>query len=197
IVNASLFVRRAAQARYPIVDVIEPRGGKFRAAIRALRPYQWVKNLLTVVPLLASGAFTQPVGWPPTIEIFGAFCAIASSIYILNDMSDLAVDRRHPRKSKRPFASGVLSIAEGLALLPFLAVLGIFLGWLSGALTALAIYAVLSLAYNFKLKERPLVDIFVLAALYTVRLWGGERQAAMPFPCGCSAFPVLSSSVWL
>ncbi len=177
IVNARRGVRRTAQARYPVVAIIDSGTSRIRAAVKALRPYQWVKNLLTFVPLLASGALADRTAWTATIAIFAAFCALASAVYILNDITDLAADRAHPRKSRRPFASGALTIGEGLAMVPGLALIGLALGWYSGALPALILYVAMSLSYNFKLKEMPLIDVFVLGGLYTLRLFGGGEAS--------------------
>jgi 4-hydroxybenzoate polyprenyltransferase len=85
--------------------------------VRAMRPYQWVKNLLCFVPAVAAGDFSAP-GWLRALAIAAAFSLVASGIYILNDISDLAADRAHPRKSRRPFANGSAPIAAGLALIP-------------------------------------------------------------------------------
>jgi len=177
IVNPHRGVLRAAKARYPNVTIIDSGASRIQAAVKALRPYQWVKNLLTFVPLLASGGLADRDAWTATMAIFAAFCALASAIYILNDISDLAADRAHPRKRRRPFASGALTIGEGLAMVPGLALIGLALGWYSGALPALLLYAAMSLSYNFKLKEMPLIDVFVLGGLYTVRLFGGGEAS--------------------
>jgi 4-hydroxybenzoate polyprenyltransferase len=106
-----------------------------------------------------------------------AFCATASAIYVLNDLSDLAADRAHPRKRQRPFASGALPLSTGLAMVPVLFLIGGWLGVASGTWLALAMYAALSLAYTIRLKEMPLIDVFILAALYTIRLFGGGEAS--------------------
>lgn len=196
VVNASASVQRNAEARHAIEAVIEDRPmSPTRAMIKAIRPYQWVKNLLVFVPMFASGDITNLSGWISSLFIFGGFCATASAIYLLNDMSDLAADRMHPRNKKRPFASGALSLATGMAAAPFLIALGLFLGWESGALPALVAYCLLSISYNLKLKEMPLIDVFVLAALYTVRLFGGGEASGHPVSLwllGFSSFLFLS-----
>jgi 4-hydroxybenzoate polyprenyltransferase len=196
VVNASPSVQRSAKARYSVAAVIDDRSvSTARAMMKAIRPYQWVKNLLVFVPLLSSGDLADLSDWISTLFIFGAFCAVASAIYLLNDISDLAADRIHPRNRKRPFASGALSIAAGLTTVPFLIVLGLFLGWESNALPALILYCLLSLSYNLKIKEMPLIDVFVLAALYTVRLFGGGEASGHPVSLwllGFSSFLFLS-----
>lgn len=196
VVNAPRHLQRKAQERYSVAAVIDDRqmSGP-RAMLKAMRPYQWVKNLLVFVPLLASGDLTNMAPWASTMLAFAAFCATASAIYLLNDMSDLAADRMHPRKRKRPFASGALSLAAGLTTAPILIGFGFFLASLSGALVALLAYCALSLSYNLRLKEAPLVDVFILAALYTVRLFGGGEAAGHPVSLwllGFSTFLFLS-----
>ncbi|HEX3402852.1 MAG TPA: UbiA family prenyltransferase, partial [Acetobacteraceae bacterium] len=168
VVNAPRSVSRAAARAHRVVGVIDDGVSRPRAALRALRPYQWVKNLFTLVPLLAAGDFANGTAWRHSLAIMAAFCATASAIYLLNDLSDLAADRAHPRKRLRPFASGALSLATGLAMVPVLLLAGALLAVASGAWTALAGYAVLSLAYTLRLKEQPLIDVFILAALYTI-----------------------------
>jgi len=181
-----------ADARHAVVDAvrgrttIEARIGAARsriaAFIRALRPYQWSKNLLTFVPLLAAGALTDGHGWLSASFMFVAFCCAASGIYLVNDLTDLAADRRHPRKRFRPFASGDLPVTYGLVAAPLL----IFAGGLvalccgSDAAVIIGIYVILSLLYSLKLKEKPLVDVFGLAALYSIRLFGGGVASDHP-----------------
>lgn len=177
VVNAPGSVSRAAARRHRVVAVIDDGAPRLRAALRALRPHQWLKNLLTLVPLLASGDFGNIVAWRHSLAIMAAFCATASAIYVLNDLSDLAADRAHPRKQRRPFASGALPLATGLAMVPVLFLIGAWLGLASGALLALSAYAVMSLAYTVRLKEMPLIDVFILAALYTIRLFGGGEAS--------------------
>jgi 4-hydroxybenzoate polyprenyltransferase len=195
VVAAPKRIEKAASALGPVETVIERRGSVARGLVRALRPYQWVKNLLVFVPLVCSAAYFDIGGWEAAIASFAAFCAVASAIYLLNDICDLPADRAHPSKARRPFASGAVPIALGLALAPLLLITGGVFGWLSGAPRALIAYAALSLGYNFKLKEMPLVDIFVLAGLYTVRLFGGGEASGYPVSLwllGFSSFMFLS-----
>lgn len=196
VVNASSSVQGAAKARYANTTLIDDHSMSApRAMLKAIRPYQWVKNILVFVPILASGDIANLAAWQSSLLIFAAFCAVASSIYLLNDMSDLAADRMHPRNRRRPFASGSLSIATGLAMTPFLLIVGLLLGWASDALPALLFYCALTLSYNLKLKEMPLIDVFVLAGLYTVRLFGGGEASGHPVSLwllGFSSFLFLS-----
>ena len=175
--NSGTAVARSVLKRYPKAVVLGQRRGSIVPLIRALRPHQWVKNLFVLVPLFTSGAFGDLGAWVRSLEAMAAFCAVASAIYLLNDLSDLAADRAHPRKRLRPFASGDLRISAGLAAVPFLALLGAGLAALSGAALAIALYSAMSLAYTMRLKEQPLVDVFILAGLYTLRLFGGGEAS--------------------
>jgi 4-hydroxybenzoate polyprenyltransferase/phosphoserine phosphatase len=195
VVNAPASVARAAVKLCRVAATIDDRAPRMWAALRALRPYQWVKNLFTLVPLLAAGDFANGAAWRHSLAIMAAFCATASAIYLINDLSDLAADRAHPRKRLRPFASGALSLADGLAMVPVLLLLGAWLGTASGAAEALAVYTVLSLGYTIRLKEQPLIDVFILAALYTIRLFGGGEASGHPVSMwllGFSSFLFLS-----
>jgi 4-hydroxybenzoate polyprenyltransferase len=110
-----------------------------------------------------------------------AFSLCASSVYVLNDMLDLEADRAHPRKSKRPFASGDLSLATGLALSPvLLAVAALIAAFLPAKFElALGVYYVLTCAYSTILKRFLLVDAVALAGLYTLRIIGGAGAATV------------------
>ena len=194
VVNASAAVRRAAETRYRVAATFDDSKPMFRALVRAARPYQWIKNALCFVPPIAAGDFGTRA-WLGSLAIAIAFCFIASGMYILNDISDLAADRAHPRKSRRPFASGAASIAAGLALSPVLVVAGLSLGVVTSGWPALAIYVAVSLSYNFWFKEKPLVDVFTLAAVYTIRLFGGGEasgHAVSLWLLGFSSFLFLS-----
>jgi 4-hydroxybenzoate polyprenyltransferase/phosphoglycolate phosphatase-like HAD superfamily hydrolase len=195
VVAAPKRVSAAAAAEAPVIHAMARQDSMLRGLIRALRPHQWVKNLLVFVPLVCASAFDSIAAWQAALECFFGFCAIASSIYLLNDIADLASDRAHPRKSRRPFACGAVPIALGLALVPVLLAIAVAFGWESDAGRDFAVYAALSLAYNFKLKEMPLVDVFVLAGLYTVRLFAGGEASGFPVSLwllGFSSFMFLS-----
>ncbi|CAB3776376.1 4-hydroxybenzoate polyprenyltransferase, mitochondrial [Paraburkholderia ultramafica] len=146
-----------------------------RLALKEMRVYQWVKNLLIFVPLLASHRFTNVDTLIAGGISFLSFCFCASSVYLLNDMLDLDADRRHSRKRNRPFASGELSLVSGIVLM-----FALLAGSASLALMlpqsfrlVLACYMVTTLAYSFRLKRVMLVDVFVLAGLYTTRIVAG------------------------
>lgn len=172
----------AAAARLSTVERVFPREKRrLSTYLRAIRLYQWVKNVLIFVPLLlAHRAHELPLLFNCTIA-FLAFGLTASSAYVLNDLLDLTADRHHPRKRRRPFASGDLPPSAGFWLVPSL-----LLG--AGALAAilppyfgvvLAIYLAGTLAYSFKLKHHPMLDVMTLAGLYTLRIIAGVVAIAV------------------
>jgi 4-hydroxybenzoate polyprenyltransferase len=157
-----------------VVEVEIPR--RHRSAltiIKALRPHQWAKNLLVFVPILTANHLSDPAAWAAALLAFVAFSFTASGIYVLNDLTDLAADRRHLRKRHRAFASGMVPVPLGMALGPVLLVLGLAIAWVGGILSALAFYGAVSLSYTLRAKELPLVDVFCLSFLYVARLFAG------------------------
>ena len=156
------------------------------ALARELRPHQWVKNLLLLVPLgLAHVLPWQGVDaawqWAMAACGFVAFCLTASAIYAINDLRDLESDRAHPTKRRRPFASGALPTKMGLPLVAalLLAAAALCLAMPPRFAGTLLVYALLSCGYSFWLKQRMLVDVFVLATLYTLRLEAGGFAAGV------------------
>jgi 4-hydroxybenzoate polyprenyltransferase len=139
-----------------------------------MRPHQWAKNLLILLPILASHDFSA-LG--AALMAMVAFCLVASSVYIVNDIVDLPSDRAHPRKRNRAFAAGEAQISHGLVLAALLAVTAFAL---SLAFTpplfvaTLLLYLLGTIAYSFWLKRKLLVDVIALAGLYTVRILAGS-----------------------
>ncbi len=153
-------------------------GWKVKQLIRALRPHQWVKNVLLFLPMLAAHDFRLHTLLLVLLGI-AAFSAAASSIYIVNDLLDLEADRLHPKKKNRPFASGAVPIKIGMVAFVVLALIalgiGAFLG--GGFLLVIVVYMLLSLAYSLKLKRMRWVDIATLASLYTLRVVAGAEAS--------------------
>ena len=172
-VNARPAVARAAARATAIEGSFARESGWLRALLQAIRPYQWAKNLLVFVPLVAARAIGDIAGWGEALLMFVAFCCTASGIYLINDLLDLAADRQHPNKSRRPFASGSLPLEAGLIVAPVLMLIGFALSAAVGALPLMLCYAAGSCAYSLWLKSHALVDVFLLAALYGMRLLGG------------------------
>ncbi|MEO0980533.1 MAG: UbiA family prenyltransferase [Pseudomonadota bacterium] len=171
---------------------IEAGGSQVKAALKAMRPHQWLKNTLIFVPaVMAHEIFIGSV-FLSAVLAFVAFSLSASAIYILNDLLDLEADRNHKTKWKRPFASGELSIPNGLAL-AFGSIVAAFL--ISTALPIgfagiLALYLVITTAYSFSVKRMLLLDVFVLAGLYTIRVLAGGVAASIEYSFWLLAFSV-------
>lgn len=149
---------------------------------RALRLHQWAKNLLLFVPLFLSGQFVNTGAWLETLSAFILMGLTASGTYLLNDLLDLSADRRHRSKRKRPLASGDLFILNGMIAAPFL-VFGSLIAarFLSVPFAAgLVVYLVISLAYSFGMKRLALLDVSVLACLFTIRIALGALAINQP-----------------
>lgn len=175
IVNGSQSLAAAAQQVCAVGRVFPRESNRVRAWLQALRPHQWVKNVLLFAPLLAAHLALEPLAIARSAAAFAIFCACASSVYLLNDLLDLAADRRHPRKRTRPFANGQLPLTHGLLGSPVLAVSAFVAAWFLSPRFALVLagYYVLTLAYSFKLKQLMMIDVVALAALYTLRIVAG------------------------
>jgi 4-hydroxybenzoate polyprenyltransferase/CBS domain-containing protein len=139
---------------------------------RGLRLHQWAKNSLVFVPLMLGGKASDATAWIHALEAFLAISLLASATYLINDLYDLHDDRQHWSKKHRPLASGEMSIALGVGLIAScgLAALGLALDAGMGCTAMLAVYLILSLSYSFRLKREPIIDVFLLAALFTMRL---------------------------
>ena len=175
VVNAGARLATAAGQRTQIHAHWKAHGGGPRTWIKALRIYQWAKNLLVLIPLLTAHRLFELHSVIDAFLAFIAFGLCASGVYLLNDLLDLAPDRQHARKRKRPFAAGDLPLIHGLLAAPALTILGFGLAfWTSPAFAlVLAIYYVMTLGYSFVLKRIVMIDVVMLAGLYTVRIIGG------------------------
>jgi 4-hydroxybenzoate polyprenyltransferase len=150
--------------------------------LKAMRCQQWLKNLLIFAPMFLAHKFTDPATFGNAVAAFFAFSFAASSIYVLNDLFDLSADQHHPRKCRRPFASGDLSITAGTLLIPLLVVLSLILAMLlplSFLLTLIAYYIITTL-YSWRLKQLVIVDVFTLAILYCMRIVAGSFATTTP-----------------
>jgi 4-hydroxybenzoate polyprenyltransferase/phosphoserine phosphatase len=178
----------AARVAVPVERRIATNPPAAAALLRAMRPHQWVKNLLVFVPILTANALADWPSWRGGVLAFLALCALASSIYLVNDLLDLRADRAHPAKRRRPFAAGMVSLPLGMALAAGLGVAGAVLAWAGGILALGLGYAVASVAYSLRLKRLPLVDVFTLAGLYTLRLFAGGEATGHPLSLWLLAF---------
>jgi len=158
---------------------------------KALRLHQWVKNALIFVPLLSAHQLTNVALLGRGALAVFLFGLCASSVYLLNDLLDLEDDRHHKSKRLRPFASGELTIKQGLIAFPVLLTAAfagalLFLPWQFAA--ALGIYYILTLSYSFSLKRQMAVDVIALALLYTIRVVAGAAAFQLPLTFWLLAF---------
>lgn len=143
------------------------------AALKAMRPHQWAKNALVMVPVATAGLLGDPMAVTRAAAAMLGLSLLASAIYIINDLLDIESDRQHRKKKHRPLASGDLTIPQGLALTTLLAAAGLAIGWAAGGwplLLALLGYAALTTAYSLRIKSAMVADVITLAALYTMRI---------------------------
>jgi len=163
---------KAARLAAPIEAEFSDTTSETKSWLKALRVHQWAKNLLLFVPLLLSGQFLDPVSIMYATAAFLLVGLTASGTYILNDLVDLSSDRRHRTKNQRPWASGALFIGYGLITAPVLILMGLIGAVLLSPAFAisLAAYLVITLSYSFRLKRVVMLDVFILATLFTLRL---------------------------
>ncbi len=168
--------------RVPLLQTFPAGGDRLRAALRALRPHQWAKNVLLFVPLLAAHRAADSAAVTAAVVAFVAFCLCASSVYVLNDMLDLQADRAHARKSRRPFAAGDLPLAAGFILVPVLLLTAVLVAAFLSAhfLLVLVGYCILTTAYSLVLKGMIFIDAIALAGLYTLRIIAGAAAVDVP-----------------
>ncbi|WOE31302.1 MULTISPECIES: decaprenyl-phosphate phosphoribosyltransferase [unclassified Acinetobacter] len=156
--------------------------GEIKGLIKLIRPKQWVKNSFVCAPLIFSGLFLHLESIESTIYAVLFFCLAASSVYIINDLKDIDQDRIHPEKSKkRPLASGEVSIKSSII---FLILIYILIGfcWLFNPhlLYVIIIYLALNFAYTFKLKHKPVIEIFIVAFGFVLRVYAGAVALNVP-----------------
>lgn len=164
------------------VQHYDPPAGTARLLFKAMRPHQWLKNGLVFLPLLLAHQLGDLALVVKGLMAFVSFSLCASSVYLLNDLTDLNSDRLHPGKRSRPFAAGTLPLATGLAAIPALLlsafIIALFLPL--SFLGVLLLYWLLTTAYSLVLKRLFLVDVLVLAALYTLRIIAGAAAVSVP-----------------
>jgi len=178
LVDPSRWLTRRAGQVVEIERVFDQRPGRLYAFIRALRPEQWLKNVLVFVPLVMLTEFARFDLLDRAVLAFFAFGLCASSVYLVNDLADLDADRHHPDKRHRPIAAGELPLLWALISAPLLLGLSLTIG-LSLPLTfdaTLIVYYLLNLGYSFTLKRIVLLDVIVLAGLYTMRIMAGSAS---------------------
>jgi decaprenyl-phosphate phosphoribosyltransferase len=150
--------------------------------LMTLRPKQWAKNLLVFTAPLAAGGILRGNTLSRTVIAFVAFCFISSVGYIINDLKDIERDRKNPKKSKRPLASGSISKTQAIGVLVLSAILGMAAASalsLSFQITLLC-YLALTLSYSFGLKHQPVVELLIVALGFVMRAIGGGAATNTP-----------------
>lgn len=164
-----------AEAR---TEKLRPRRTPARAALVAIRPQEWIKNVLVFAGVLFSGKFDDPGAIGTAALAFAAFCAISSAGYLINDINDVEFDRAHPNKRNRPIASGELAERSAVILaivltLGALALSFATVNWQVGLMVAG--YGAAQLAYSFGLKQIVIVDVMTIAGLFILRVVAGAE----------------------
>jgi 4-hydroxybenzoate polyprenyltransferase len=176
------FLRRvqAACADVQVLGAAPTRAARLRIWARALRVHQWAKNVLVLVPVLAAHRL-DAAAWVQALTALIAYSLCASSVYVLNDLLDLPHDRVHPSKCRRPFASAALPLVQApVAIgvcLAGAAILALTLPWHFAVM--LAVYYICTTTYSFGLKRKPVWDVMMLAALYTLRVFAGSAATGI------------------
>lgn len=190
-VDAPAALRASAENVCDSVEHLSSDPQGVMSYLRALRPHQWLKNILVFLPMIAGHQFEAQVAFQSFLA-FICFSVVASSVYVLNDLLDLSADRAHPRKKNRPFASGEVPIAHGVWMAIGLLVIGALLAMALGGTFFLVMvgYYLMTLAYSLYLKRRIVIDICVLAGLYTVRIIAGGAATGIPLSVWLLSFSV-------
>ncbi|HRA76925.1 MAG TPA: decaprenyl-phosphate phosphoribosyltransferase [Propionicimonas sp.] len=159
-----------------------PRPSVLPAWLRAMRPRQWVKNVLVLAAPLAAGRLFEPAVLAASAWAFVAFSLVSASIYLVNDLRDIEADRLHPTKRFRPIPAGELAstpawVLAGLSLAASL-VIGFWVQPMLGV--TLAVYWVLQVVYSFFLKHQPIIDLAMVAAGFLLRAVAGGVASGLP-----------------
>jgi len=158
------------------------RRSRVPATVRAMRPRQWVKNLLVLAAPLAAGRLFDPTILKGAALAFVAFCLVSASVYLVNDVRDVEEDRQHPTKRFRPIAAGELKPATAVAVAAVLGACGLALGFFVSiplGITML-VYIVLQLLYSAYLKHLPVVDLAMVASAFLLRAIAGGVATGIP-----------------
>lgn len=155
---------------------------KIRALIKLLRPRQWIKNAFVLAPLVFTGKVLDAQALTVSFTALLLFCLASSLTYVINDLRDVEADRNHPLKSKsRPIAAGEISVrqAQSVAAVLFLSLVLLY-PFAPEVIQVIALYLVINLAYSFRLKHMPVIDIFCIASGFVLRVFAGAVALAVP-----------------
>lgn len=177
----------------PIIDTFGGGNGSVKDWLRLMRLHQWAKNVLILVPLLLGQLYTQSEAVAAALMAFFFWSIAGSGSYIINDIFDVEADRKHRTKCNRPIASGKIGTSTAFAVAAILILAGVTGAmWLSLSFgLALVWYLVVTLSYSFKLKTIPLLDVGIIALLFTSRIVAGSLLLALPHSPWLTPFAVL------
>lgn len=196
VVSSSRAFIKNVQKHVNVTRIFDTNNPLFvKSLFKAMRPHQWMKNILVFVPLMSAHMYGNADSVKQVLLAFAVFCMASSSVYILNDLIDVADDRHHHRKRNRPFAAGNLSLLHGWLIWPILAITAFALAGMampSEFLLVMAGYYLLALAYSMFLKQKPMLDVMALAGLYTLRILAGAAAISVPL-----SFWLLSFSMFM
>ena len=156
-------------------SLVQPKPSPLPAWLRAMRPKQWVKNILVLAAPMAAGALFDPRVLINSLWAFVAFSLVSASIYLINDVRDVEADRLHPKKRFRPIAAGELGASAALVLAGVTVAASLALGWWISPMLGitLAVYWLLQVGYSMFLKHQPIIDLAMVAAGFLLRAVAG------------------------
>lgn len=197
--EASILVGPAAKLRTSLQNathiegVFERERATAKDWIKGLRVHHWAKNLLVFVAPVIGLGILNPAVFVSTVMLFLAMGFLASATYILNDLLDLEADRQHPKKRHRPFAAGRIPARDAILVGVLLGLAAFVIGLLLPPLSFLSLvaYLVVTCSYSFFLKRLPIVDVFTLASLFTLRVFAGSTVLAIPISPWLLTFSML------
>ncbi len=175
---ATTAVKKPAPARAKAKQKARPRRGPLRAAVVAVRPQEWIKNLLVYAGVLFSGKFDEFDAIASATVTFLAFCAVASAGYLINDAHDAEHDRQHPTKRFRPIAAGELAVPTAIALAVVLLVVGLAGALASEGLVVAGLvlaYGIGTTLYSYVLKTEVILDVMTISGLFVLRVLAGAE----------------------
>ncbi|MDE2309356.1 MAG: decaprenyl-phosphate phosphoribosyltransferase [Betaproteobacteria bacterium] len=154
----------------------------FIELLRLMRPHQWVKNAFVFTGLLFGHAWHDPGMVSRVVIAFVAFCLASSTVYIINDIIDLEQDRHHPKKNLRPLVAGQVSITAAIILAAALGALGFGLAFVASKIVVIILvaYALMNVAYSLRLKHVVILDVFIIATGFMLRILAGTLGVGIP-----------------
>lgn len=186
-------LRRLVPREVAVENAFPSRRWRPRVWAKALRLEHWAKNVLVFLAPILGLEITSPMVLMQSLLLFVLMGLLASATYLVNDATDLAADRQHPYKRRRPMAAGLIAVSDGLAVAAGLIAVSLALSLMLplACTLALLLYLATTLAYSFALKRQPVVDVFVLAGLFTLRVIAGGGVIAGPISPWLLTFSML------